>query len=320
MISPEVLHYLSIGIAISFGAIGAGIGQGIGAFGAINSMIRQNEGNQQTFKTMIIGLAFLESGVIFALVIALLTIVGKFPQLTYAITLSELGIAVMIGIASTAATIAGSMALKSSCKSIARQPYFAQKILTLMLIAMSIIEAPVIFSFIIGLVIRNRLTADLMLGDGLKFLAATICMGLGCISPSGSQARFSNGFCQDAGLNKDAFGRLFTFSIISQAVIETVLIFSLLTSILMIYMPLPQGANPLGYAIKFFAAALTITIGCAGAAIAESDIATTSCHEIVLEPDKYSVLFRTSILAYAFIESTAIYALIITLSLIVKSL
>lgn len=320
MISPEFLHYLSIGIAISFGAIGAGIGQGIGAFGAINGMIRQNEGNQQIFRTMIIGLAFLESGVIFALVIALLTIVGKIPQLTYAIVLSELGVAIMIGTAATAVTVAGSMALRSSCESIARQPFFAQKILTLMLVAMSIIEAPVIFSFIVGLVIRNRLTENLILGDGLKFLAAAICMGLGCISPSSGQANFANGFCKDAGLNKDAFGRLFTFSIISQAVIETVLIFSLLTSILMIYMPLPQNANPIDYAIKFFAAALTITIGCAGTAIAESNVATISCHEIALEPNKYSVLFRTSILAYAFIESTAIYALIITLSLIVKNL
>lgn len=317
MISPEFLHYFAIGLAISFGGIGVGIGQGLGAFNAISNLVRQQEGNQQIFRTLVIGLAFLESGVIFALVIALLTFVGKFPQLTYAISLAEVGVALMIGIAATSVSLAGSFALKSSCESIARQPFFASKILTLMLVALSIIEAPVIFSFIVGLIIRANLTETLDLFVGLKYMAAATCMGLGCISPCCGQAIFSNSFCKAVGLNKDAFNKIFTFSIINQAVIETVLIFSLLTSIMIIYMPI-QESSPIESAIKFFVAAFTITIGSAGAAISESRVAAASCKEIALESNNYGVLFRSVILAEAFIESTAIYALIVTLSILMK--
>ncbi|HWD37512.1 MAG TPA: ATP synthase F0 subunit C [Fimbriimonas sp.] len=58
------------GIAVGFAVLGAGIGQGICASGALNGMARQPEALGRLQTVMIIGLAFIESLVIFALLIA----------------------------------------------------------------------------------------------------------------------------------------------------------------------------------------------------------------------------------------------------------
>jgi F-type H+-transporting ATPase subunit c len=64
------------GIAMGFGVLGAGIGQGIAASGALGGMARQPEAHGRLQTVMIIGLAFIESLVIFALLIAIM-LIGK---------------------------------------------------------------------------------------------------------------------------------------------------------------------------------------------------------------------------------------------------
>ncbi len=317
MLTPEILHYLAVGLAVALGSIGTGIGQGIGAYSAIDALSRQKDGNDQVFRAMIIGLAFIESGVILALVITLITLFGGGATMTMPIAVAEIGIALAVGIAATAISIASSFALKSACQSIARQPFFAQKILTLMMLAQSIIEAPVVFAFIIALVIRSNFSESMTIFDGLKFLSAGICMSLGCIGPCIGQGIFASASCQAAGLNKDAYNRIFPFSIINEAVIETPLIFCLLVSILLIYLPISEF-KPIASTINFLVAGLTIGLGSFGTAISAGFVAGKSCYQIALEPENYSVLFRTTILSQAFIESSAIYTLIIALSLITR--
>ncbi|MCK4651177.1 ATP synthase F0 subunit C [Candidatus Babeliales bacterium] len=318
MLTPQLLHYFSIGLTVALGSIGTGIGQGIGAFSAIGTMARQKEGNDKTFKTMVIGLAFIESGVILALVIALLTLFGTAIEITWPIALVELGIALAIGFSASAISIASSFAVKSSCESIARQPFFSQKIVTIMLLSQSIIEAPVVFAFIICLIIRGKFSETLSIFEGIKLFAASFCIAIGCIGPSCGQAIFAHSSCRSVGLNKEAYGKIFTFSMVNQAIIETPLIFCLLSSILIIYNPL-SSTNPIGSSIGFFSAALCIALGAFGTALAAGFVGSKSCYEIAIEPKNYGILFRSNILAIAFIESAAIYTLIITLSLITKT-
>ncbi|GAV22205.1 ATP synthase F0 subunit C [Carboxydothermus pertinax] len=67
---------IGAGIAVGFGAIGSGIGQGIAAGKAFEAMARQPEvrGTVQTF--LIIALAFMETLTIYGLVIAFM-LLGK---------------------------------------------------------------------------------------------------------------------------------------------------------------------------------------------------------------------------------------------------
>ena len=63
---------LGAGVAIGFAALGGGIGQGIAASGALQGIARNPSAYDKIFTPMIIGLALIESLVIYALVIAFL--------------------------------------------------------------------------------------------------------------------------------------------------------------------------------------------------------------------------------------------------------
>lgn len=318
MITPEILHYCAIGLAIALGSIGSGIGQGMGAFNTLRALTRQSEGNDQIFKSMIIGLAFIESGIILALVISLMLLFATSEPLTMGIAIAELGVALMIGIAATAISLASSYAVRSSAISIARQPIFAQKILTLMIVTQSMMEAPVIFAFIIGLIIKAQFKPSLDVLMGYKYFAAAMSLALGSIGPSLGQGIFANSSCAAVGLNRDAYSKILPFSIINGAVIETPLIFSLLISILIIFYPL-STVHPLSSTILFLVISFTIGFGSFGTAAAAGFVGSKTAKQIALNVENYSVLFRSNILAQAFIESSVIYSLIVSLALLTKN-
>ena len=70
---------LAVGLGIGLAVLGAGIGQGLAANGAMNGMARQPELAGRIQTGMIIGLAFVESLVIFTLVLCF-QLLGKLPD------------------------------------------------------------------------------------------------------------------------------------------------------------------------------------------------------------------------------------------------
>jgi F-type H+-transporting ATPase subunit c len=70
---------LAIGLAIGIAAFGGALGQGRAVAAAMEGMARQPEAASTIQTGMIIGLALIESLVIYALVISLL-LIGKFPD------------------------------------------------------------------------------------------------------------------------------------------------------------------------------------------------------------------------------------------------
>jgi F-type H+-transporting ATPase subunit c len=174
MFIPEILHALSVGVAVILGGIGSGIGQGIAGLGALQAMSRQSKGSDHVVRTMILGLALIESGVILALVITLMILFGGVKVMTIGLGLAELGMGCAIGFAALATSIAASFAVKAACESISRQPFFSQKIVTLMLLAQSIIGAPSVFAFIVALLIKVQLTGQITVIEGIKYLAQLV--------------------------------------------------------------------------------------------------------------------------------------------------
>lgn len=83
---------LAVGLAIGLAVLGAGIGQGIAANGAMNGMARQPELAGRIQTGMIIALAFVESLVIFTLVICF-QLAGKLPSTTNNMDASKLSAA-----------------------------------------------------------------------------------------------------------------------------------------------------------------------------------------------------------------------------------
>lgn len=316
MITPEALHYIAAILSICLGAFGGGIGQGIAGFGAQGALARQPAGNFSCFRMLIIGLALIESGTIIALVGSLLTLFGRFDHITFELGFAELGIGCAIGIASAAISIASSFVVKASMQAISRQPFFAQKILTFMLISQSIIEAPVIFAFIVALLVRTKLVPGMMIDTSLQLFAACLVIALGCIGPCIGQGLFAYAACLSIGINKNAYNKIFPYALLNEAIIETPMIFCVLLALLMLYTS-PSHITPLMSSIKFLIAAITFGIGSIGSSIGIGYVASRSCYNIALDMNSYGALVRSTLLAVAFIESSMIYALIIAMLLIV---
>ncbi len=312
----QLVHYLAVALPVAFASIGTGIGQGIAGFGAIESLVRHNLGRDQSFRAMIIGLALTESAVVIALVVTIMTLFSGYSQMTWPIALAELGMCFSIGSAALFSSIASSFAVKSACLSITRQPFSDQKIITLMLLIQSLIEAALVFAFIVALFIRNGISVDLNFYGGIKLLAAGMAMGLGCIGPLIGQAIFANKACFAVGLNSNAYSKVLPYSLLSEAAIETPLVFSLLVSLLILYFPL-SSINSFLSIVSFCTAALTIGLGAFGG-VASGNVSAKGCVQVALFPEIYTSVLRSTLLAQAFIESTVIYALIVALFLLIR--
>ncbi|MCG3173346.1 MAG: ATP synthase subunit c [Myxococcota bacterium] len=67
---PKAYAYIGAGIAIGLAALGGGLGQGRAASSALEGIARNPGASDKIFTPMILGLAFVESLVIFTWVIA----------------------------------------------------------------------------------------------------------------------------------------------------------------------------------------------------------------------------------------------------------
>ena len=68
------LAQLGAGVAMGFGAIGAGVGIGIATKGFLESIARQPEVKGDVRGTLMLGLVFIETVVIYALIVAILVV------------------------------------------------------------------------------------------------------------------------------------------------------------------------------------------------------------------------------------------------------
>lgn len=68
----EEISILSAAIAVSFGALGPGIGEGLAVAAGLQAIARQPESVGAISRTLFVGLAMVETTAIYCLVIALL--------------------------------------------------------------------------------------------------------------------------------------------------------------------------------------------------------------------------------------------------------
>jgi len=311
------LHYFSAIITIVLGAMGGGIAQGLAGTMSIESLMRQALGNDYSSRSMAVGLALIESGVIIALVTTLSMLISVDNIASQSVGFSEIGIALAVGFAALSISVASSMVVRSCATAISRQPLFAPKIFTFMLLTQSIIEAPVIFAFILGFIIKTNSNVIMPEVQGLKFLCSGLLFAIGCIGPSIGQAIFAHAACSSIGVNKHAYSKIFPFTLICEAVIETPVIFCLLVSILMVYTNIPiMLVDSYASVCVFLAAVFCLALGSLGAAISTGRISAKSCMQIAKNEGAYGTIVRSNLLTVAFIESTLVYSLIISLLLV----
>jgi F-type H+-transporting ATPase subunit c len=311
------VHFISVALSTVFTAFGVSRGQGYAMQAAFDAINRQPAAERPITRTVLLALTFIETGAILGLVISFI-LFFKMPG-TVPAALAELGIAFAIGIPGLAIGWASAKPAHEAFNAIARQPFLAAKIGNFMLLAQSLIQTPLIFGFIIALLIQAQIASIKTVGQACALIGCGLAIGLGSVGPALGGGHFTQSACKSIGLNKNAYQRLFTFTFISQAIIETPVIFALIVAFLLsAKASSPIESTLIGIAYIFFG--LTIGLGTIGPGIASGKTAAAAAVQIAYKPQAYNLLSRSSMIAQGLIDTCAIYAFIVALWLIFSRL
>lgn len=311
------LHAFSILCSVGITSLGVGLGGGIAAKGALHAINVAPQSGAEILRASIIGLALIETGGILGVVMGLILLFGQSmddPNLLY-IGISECGIAFALGITGCMVGVYAALPARQASASIARQPFFSSKIINIMLLTQSIIQTPVIFGFLISLFIKTNLIQVHDIIHSLKLLASGLCLALGSIGPIIGLSRFAQVAVESIGRNRHSYGKIMPFTFISQAIIETPIIFAFVIAIILLVSPVDFHHISLN-GIGFIAAALAIGIGTFGPGVSSGNIASAACKEIAIDPKNSSLLMKTSVLGQGIVDAAAIYALLVSLLLL----
>lgn len=310
--STYLFHYGTIALAVALNSISVGIGEGLTSLAALKAIDMQPSARPEISKTFILGMALIETAAVIGLTIALMLLAPQKEIATLSYThYAEIGIAFAICVAGSVIGVASSFPSQYACYSVARQPFFSQKIQMLMLLTQSLMQTPIIFSFIIALFIKGQMISITTMEESLRLIGTGLCIGLGSIGPAIGLAFFSKEVCKSIGINRHAYPQLLQFTLVSEALIESPLIFALLVSLIMLQM----HATNLLEGIAFLSAALCMGLGTLGVGIASGRVASNACKQIAFAPQNYNSIARTSLFGQVLIETCSIYALIIAFAL-----
>lgn len=309
----EYLHYGTIALAAAINALGAGIGSGITSNAALRAINIQPSARAEIIKASVLGMALIETAAIMGVSIAFILLFGSKGSTSAYAGIAETGIALAICLPGFFIGLISSLPAQQACLSIARQPFFSRKILRFMLITQSVIQTPVVSGFIIAMFIRNEIPHITSYAESIKLLASGLCIGLGSVGPALGLGYFAQTACRSIGVNRNAYGKLLSFTLVSQAIIETSIIFALVIALLIFFAS--KTITLLG-SIALLSAALCTGLGTIGAGISSGKSSAAACEQIALHPEQYPILSRVSMIAQGLIDTCAIYALVISILLI----
>ncbi len=310
----ELLHYLIVACIIGANSVAVGIGEGLANMAAIDAINRQPKARSDIMNTTVLGMALIETAAIIGLTISVIILFGTAGvEKTIYFGIAELGIGLAICFAGFTIGLSSALPTRAACLAIARQPFAAKKILRFMLITQSIIQTPIIFGFIIAIFIKAQAANASTISDSLRLLGSGLAIGLGSIGPVIGLALFGAKACEGLGINRKSDNQILSFTFVSEAIIETPIIFALVISFVLLITKVSD--NPV-HGIACLSAALCIGLGTIGPGISSGRTASAACTKIAHTPENYSMLSKISMFGQGLIDTSAIYSLVISFMLI----
>jgi ATP synthase F0 subunit c len=232
----QALAYLGAAIAMGFGAIGAGVGEGYAAHQACAGISRQPAVSNSVARTMLIGQAMAESASIFALVAAVVLIFAvdvSGAELNRGMALVGAGIAA--GFGAIGGGIGCGFPAGRACQAVARRPESQNQVTTTMLVAQGVSQGPSVLSFVIALLLILRAYDGADLVTMAAVLGAGISVGVGAIGCGIGSGYAGGAACEGVGRWPASRGALLRTMLVGQAVSQSTSIYALLIAILMIF-------------------------------------------------------------------------------------
>ncbi len=215
-------------------------------------------------------------------------------------------------------------AVTGTLRGMARQPQEQSSLFRTMLISQAVAETPAIFALVIAVVLYltggGELDAPDSLAQAAAFIAAGLCMGIGALGSGAGSGIVAADALEAVARCPSAQGRVTIMMLIGQAWSQTPSIFALVIALLAIYRNF--GFNQLDTAGnievtgRLLGMGLSMGAGAIGPAIGIAFVGGKVCRGIAETPRHAPRIRNTLFVGAAVSESTAIYALVISLLLL----
>lgn len=309
----SLLNYSAIVIPTSCTAMSVAVAQGRVGRAALESINIQPSARNEITKAFVLGMALMETGSVLCLALSIMLLFDHTimaPDLLHSI--GRLGMVFALSLSGVAVGIVSAWPAMNACAAIARQPFFSQSIFNMMIITLSLIQTPIIFSVIIAWIISLQAPLVTSQTDSIRLLASGFVMGFGSIGPVIGTARFAGEVIKSIGFNRTAYTKLITFTFISEAIIETPVLFSFIVALLLLLSPVQATDSPARQFV-IAAAALCTGIGTLVPSIMSGRVASAACRQIAHNPNNYPLLVKASMFCQILLDTLVIYAAFISL-------
>ena len=311
----SAVNYIIASLAVTATAISVGISQGITNQASFKAINIQPGVKDEISNLALLCSALIETAAILGVFVAVILLLYETTPIHDGYSaLAKIGIGFAIIFPGFVIGLASAWPAKEACLATARQPFHAQWIFNFTLIVLSILQTPLILAFIVALFIRNQAASVSLFADSLRLIGAGFAIGIGCIGPAIGLAYFARTACKGIGFNRNASDRILTFTFISQAIIESPIIFAMVTSLFLLLKSAPAHNELAG--IAYLSAGIATGLGTIGPGLSSGRTAASACHQIAINPELYGSLSHTSIFAQGVIDTAAIYVLLISLLII----
>lgn len=284
--------------------IGVAIGQGKASKNAILANNIQPTSCNEISTTLMVGLVLMETSAILGLVTSLI----------FAKSEINLGNSLALIILSLIGFFVGlysPLPLEKGFMAIVKQPFMTKNITNLILIGLSFLLTPAIFAFILMLIIKNKPISST--NEQIKFLASSLSLLLGSLGGIRSIAHFNGKACSMTGYNRHAAKKIFNFTFISQTMIETPILLCFIVSLIINTIKVETFTQ----AIITLAAGLCMGICSLVAGYASGNIALHGVESLGKKPELTTQISKIAILGQGFLDTFAIYGLIISLLILI---
>ena len=308
--------YSGGGLAMGFGAIGAAIGEGYTAAQANLAVSRNPKISGDIFKNMLVGQAVAESASIFALVIAILLLFLDIPQPTLVKAAALWGAGLSMGFGAIGSGIGSGFPGGEACFGIARQPAAASNLTTNMLIGSAVCQTPAIFSMVVALMLMFLNFGDVPLHPtSAAYLGAGLSMGLAAIGSGYGGGLAAGASWEGIARQPKTAANVTTVMLVGQAVSQTPSIFGLLVSFILMFKSFPES-TALSSSMALLGAGICMGFGGIGPGIGNGMAAEGAVRWVARNVENAAGLMRIMLVGQAVSQSTAIYAMVVSLVLI----
>ena len=312
----NVAAYTGGGLAMGLGAIGAAIGEGYTAAEANVAVSRDPKNSGEIFKNMLVGQAVAESASIFALVIAILLLFLDVPVPTLLKAAALFGAGISMGFGAIGSGIGSGYPGGQACAGIARQPAAASQLTTNMLIGAAVCQTPAIFSMVVALMLMFINFGNAPLNPTwAAYLGAGISMGLAAIGSGYGGGLAAGASCEGIARQPKTATNVTTIMLVGQAVSQTPSIFGLLVAFILMFKSFPESTS-LTASMALLGAGICMGFGGIGPGMGNGMAAEGAVRWVARNVEHAGELMRIMLVGQAVSQSTAIYAMVVSLVLI----